>query len=252
MAGISVSLDGANIQLSFQKDDQATAVVMDARAARALVRAVGQLLTAIDDTDEPDMADEMGDEEVAMLDVTSSAIEIGTDDEGQAEEWPAVPFVQLGLTAGQVEQIAEEEDEQQARLTTSRLLLDATVLSADRESAALFGRPTLPADEPFGQVFKRTVQEGETPDWLTSLAEQVTRAAQWTYPAVHWSLMRSANEYDHTWYSPVLTHVRRSPSKAMEFDIYFQRFAGPPGARSISLSLPDSAVQETDASGVSG
>ena len=77
MAGISVSLDGANIQLSFQKDDQATAVVMDARAARALVRAVGQLLTAIDDTDEPDMADEMGDEEVAMLDVTSSAIEIG-------------------------------------------------------------------------------------------------------------------------------------------------------------------------------
>ena len=55
MAGISVSLDGANIQLSFQKDDQATAVVMDARAARALVRAVGQLLTAIDDTDEPDV-----------------------------------------------------------------------------------------------------------------------------------------------------------------------------------------------------
>ena len=81
MAGISVSLDGANIQLSFQKDDQATAVVMDARAARALVRAVGQLLTAIDDTDEPDMGEEMGDEEVAMLDVTSSAIEIGTDDD---------------------------------------------------------------------------------------------------------------------------------------------------------------------------
>ena len=49
MAGISVSLEGANIQLSFQKDDQATAVVMDARAARALVRAVGQLLTAIDE-----------------------------------------------------------------------------------------------------------------------------------------------------------------------------------------------------------
>ena len=101
MAGISVSLDGANIQLSFQKDDQATAVVMDARAARALVRAVGQLLTAIDDTDEPDAADEMGDEEVAMLDVTSSAIEIGTDDEGQAVvalQARALPPFQLRLT----------------------------------------------------------------------------------------------------------------------------------------------------------
>ncbi|MGU3544444.1 hypothetical protein [Methylobacterium sp. A52T] len=101
MAGISVSLDGANIQLSFQKDDQATAVVMDARAARALVRAVGQLLTAIDDTDEPDMPDEMGDEEVAMLDVTSSAIEVGTDDEGQAVvalQAGALPPFQLRLT----------------------------------------------------------------------------------------------------------------------------------------------------------
>ncbi|SFS55652.1 hypothetical protein [Methylobacterium sp. yr668] len=101
MAGISVSLDGANIQLSFQKDDQATAVVMDARAARALVRAVGQLLTAIDDTDEPGMADEMGDEEVAMLDVTSSAIEVGTDDEGQAVvalQAGALPPFQLRLT----------------------------------------------------------------------------------------------------------------------------------------------------------
>jgi hypothetical protein len=101
MAGISVSLDGANIQLSFQKDDQATAVVMDARAARALVRAVGQLLTAIDDSDEPDVGAEMGDEEVAMLDVTSSAIEIGTDDEGQAVvalQAGALPPFQLRLT----------------------------------------------------------------------------------------------------------------------------------------------------------
>lgn len=101
MAGISVSLDGANIQLSFQKDDQATAVVMDARAARALVRAVGQLLTAIDDTDEPDLTEGLGDEEVAMLDVTSSAIEIGTDEEGQAVvalQAGARPPFQLRLT----------------------------------------------------------------------------------------------------------------------------------------------------------
>ena len=47
MAGISVSLEGSNIQLAFQKDDQATAVVMDARAARALVRAGGQAVVAL-------------------------------------------------------------------------------------------------------------------------------------------------------------------------------------------------------------
>ena len=101
MAGISVSLEGANIQLSFQKDEQSTAVVMDARAARALVRAVGQLLTAIDETDETELPEDLSQEEIAMLDVTSSAIEVGTDEQGQAvvalQAGPLPPF-QLRLT----------------------------------------------------------------------------------------------------------------------------------------------------------
>ncbi len=111
MAGISVSLDGANIQLSFQKDDQATAVVMDARAARALMRAVGQLLTAIDDPEEADdqeAADTLG-EDIAMLEVTSSAIEVGTDDQGQpviALQAGALPPFQLRLSDEEARHVA--------------------------------------------------------------------------------------------------------------------------------------------------
>ena len=109
MAGISVSLDGANIQLSFQKDDESTAVVMDARAARALVRAVGHLLTAIDDSDEPDLPEGQSDEDVAMLDVTSSAIEVGTDEQGQAVvalQAGALPPFQLRLTDEEARHVA--------------------------------------------------------------------------------------------------------------------------------------------------
>jgi hypothetical protein len=109
MAGISVSLEGANIQLSFQKDDQATAVVMDARAARALVRAVGHLLTAIDEPDEVDPPDDLADEDIAMLEVTSSAIEVGTDEKGQAvvalQAGPLPPF-QLRLTDEEARHVA--------------------------------------------------------------------------------------------------------------------------------------------------
>ncbi|MCC0809300.1 hypothetical protein FPV16_24400 [Methylobacterium sp. W2] len=109
MAGISVSLEGANIQLSFQKDDQATAVVMDARAARALVRAVGHLLTAIDEPDEVDPPDDLNDEDIAMLEVTSSAIEVGTDEKGQAvvalQAGPLPPF-QLRLTDEEARHVA--------------------------------------------------------------------------------------------------------------------------------------------------
>jgi hypothetical protein len=64
--------------------------------------------------------------------------------------------------------------------------------------------------------------------------------------------MRSANENDHTWYCPVLTHVRRSPSKAMQFDIHFQRFAGSAGAQSISIPLPNGDGREPDSGSVSG
>lgn len=79
MAGISVTLDGDNIQLSFQKGGQSTAVVMDPHAARSLVKALGQLLVAIGESTEEV---EEGFEE--MVDVTSPTIDVGTDETGQS------------------------------------------------------------------------------------------------------------------------------------------------------------------------
>jgi hypothetical protein len=89
MAGISVTLEGDNIQLAFQKGDQATAVVMDPQAARSLVKAVGQLLSAIGEG-----SGEVGDDTMEeMVDVTSSSIDVGMDENGQAV---------LSLQAGQL------------------------------------------------------------------------------------------------------------------------------------------------------
>ncbi len=113
MAGISVSLEGSNIQLSFQKDDQATAVVMDASAARALVRAVGQLLTVMHEPDEAE-ADDLGEDEAALLDVTSPAIEVGTDEQGQAVvalQAGGLPPFQLRLTDEEARHVATSLNE---------------------------------------------------------------------------------------------------------------------------------------------
>jgi hypothetical protein len=78
MGGISVTLEGDNIQLSFQKGTQTTAVVMDPGAARSLVRALGQLLSALDEDETAEDADE------EFMDVTSPSIDVGTDERGQA------------------------------------------------------------------------------------------------------------------------------------------------------------------------
>jgi hypothetical protein len=79
MAGISVTLDGNNIQLAFKKGEQSTAVVMDPQAARSLVKAVGQLLVAIGEDNE-EVAEGMEE----MLDVTSPTIDVGMDENGLA------------------------------------------------------------------------------------------------------------------------------------------------------------------------
>jgi hypothetical protein len=87
MAGISVTLEGDNIQLAFQKGEQSTAVVMDPHAARSLVKALSQLLMAIGESTEESSE---GAEE--MVEVTSQTIDVGMDEHGMA-----VVALQAGL-----------------------------------------------------------------------------------------------------------------------------------------------------------
>jgi hypothetical protein len=104
MAGISVTLEGNNIQLAFQKGDQSTAVVMDMQAARSLVKAVDQLLSAIGEARESDTGS-MQD----MLDVTSPGVEVGTDENGQAVlslQAGALPAFMLRLKDDEARHIA--------------------------------------------------------------------------------------------------------------------------------------------------
>jgi hypothetical protein len=105
MAGISVTLEGDNIQLAFEKNEHTTAVVMDPGTAQSLVLALGQLLLKLD-SDEDD--DAFGDEE--FLDVTSPSIDVGTDEHGQAvvalQAGPLPPFV-LRLNDEEARHIAQ-------------------------------------------------------------------------------------------------------------------------------------------------
>lgn len=92
MAGISVTLEGNNIQLAFKKGEQSTAVVMDPQAARSLINAVSQLLFAIGESDE-----EEGEVSEEFMDVTSPTIDVGMDENGLAvvslQAGPLPPFM---------------------------------------------------------------------------------------------------------------------------------------------------------------
>jgi|tagenome__1003787_1003787.scaffolds.fasta_scaffold19631227_1 hypothetical protein len=107
MAGISVTLEGNNIQLAFEKNDHTTAVVMDPGTAQSLVLALGQLLLKLDAEDEEE-GEAFGDDE--FLDVTSPSIDVGTDERGQAvvalQAGPLPPFV-LRLNDEEARHIAQ-------------------------------------------------------------------------------------------------------------------------------------------------
>ena len=121
MGGISVTLEGDNIQLSFQKGQQTTSVLMDAGAARSLVRALGQLLASIED--EEGTAE--GDEE--FMDVTSPSIDVGTDDRGQAV---------VALQAGSLPAFMLRLKDEEARHIANSLL---EILNAPRDVRTSLG-----------------------------------------------------------------------------------------------------------------
>lgn len=92
MAGISVTLEGSNIQLAFEKNDNTTAVVMDPGTAQSLILALGQLLLRIDPEDD---GEAFGEDE--FLDLESPTVDVGTDERGGAvvalQSGPLPPFV---------------------------------------------------------------------------------------------------------------------------------------------------------------
>jgi hypothetical protein len=121
MGGISVTLEGDNIQLSFQKGSQTTAVVMDPGAARSLVRALGQLLSAIEDEEAA------GEEDAEFMDVTSPSIDVGTDERGQAV---------VALQAGALPPFMLRLKDEEARHVANSLL---EILNAPRDVRASQG-----------------------------------------------------------------------------------------------------------------
>ncbi|MFN3685628.1 hypothetical protein [Salinarimonas sp.] len=145
MAGISLSLEGDKIQLSFQKDDQATAIVMDAGAARTLASALTQLLDVMDDDIDTDLENALEegitDEEIAeelarqlaeegdeadtiegeVVDVTSPTIDIGVDQDGHAV---------VALRAGDMPPIMLRLQDDEARHISQSL---SEILSAPRD-----------------------------------------------------------------------------------------------------------------------
>jgi hypothetical protein len=119
MAAISLAVDGDKIQISFQKDDQTTAVVMDAGSARTLAAALTQLVEVMGEVAAEDGEEALEPEEIE--DVTSPTINVGVDEEG-------LPI--LALQAGTREPMLLRLQDDEARHVAESLL---SILDSPRD-----------------------------------------------------------------------------------------------------------------------
>ena len=70
---------------------------------------------------------------------------------------------------------------------------------------------------------------------------QVMKGIQWEWPDLGWELMRSIDNRDSTLYGPVVTRIRRWPSKRMQFDISFNPFGLTEDGRHVKVGILDEA-----------
>jgi hypothetical protein len=158
--------------------------------------------------------------------------------EGEIDEWPPYPFVRLELTSDQVDRVCEEPPDGRLKLT-SEILQDALVTDGDAYAAKLFGMPSIPSAAVFGVLVSAWKERfpDTPPNWVEGLAGQIMEAAQWRFPTLRWELMRSCDTQDGTWYGPAVNVVRRMPSRALQVDIYFDKFAVDDGG-AVEIGLP--------------
>ncbi len=124
---------------------------------------------------------------------------------------------------------------------TIAVLHEAPITDSDSEGARIFGGQIEP-DATFGSLLKGWCDTFEPdPPWQPALAHQVMRGVQWKWPELRWELMRSVDSRDATLYGPVVTRVRRWPSKRMQFDVCFSPFGLTERGDHVRIGIPQDA-----------
>jgi TIR domain len=167
---------------------------------------------------------------------------IPVPDPEKIEDWPAYPFLQIELTPADVARVTSDMTQAERLETTIAVLHEARITDSDSEGARIFGRREIEPDATFGSLLKGWCDTfAPDPPWEPALAQQVMRGVQWAWPDLRWELMRGVDSRDATLYGPVVTRVRRWPSKRMQFDVCFCPFGLIDDGSHVRIGIPQDA-----------
>lgn len=156
-------------------------------------------------------------------------------------EWPAYPFLQLELGFQHIDQIRKLDPKQRNEIIKKECLISAT----DKYCEQLFGVLSFSSDMTFKQLADSWLQKfpHSQSKWIQALCNQVSAGATWNFPTTSWDIMQGFN--DNIWRAPVLTRVRKIPSRqCTQFDIYFFKFDLDAIDNSINIPIPTSTKKK--------
>lgn len=143
---------------------------------------------------------------------------------GEAEGWPAHPFIRLEISSAAAEAVYNATGADQMQTNKNRIRQEAQITHVDAAARQLFGLAGCDGLNLDGLINRwQNARAAASPAWVDALLEQLVKGAQWAWPSLRWTPMQPAprNREPH---APVVAWVKRLPSRAIEFEVFFFPF----------------------------
>lgn len=144
------------------------------------------------------------------------------------EEWPAFPYLRIGLPQVEVDRIANATSDMRLSLAVKVIREHGTIYKNDSRIAQIFGLTSLPEKGRFAQLVE--IWEEKYPDepssWFESCCEQIMTGARREFPVVKNATIRQVDGTQE--YTPVMSRVKYLAfENNSQFDIYFYNLNDP-------------------------
>lgn len=160
-------------------------------------------------------------------------------------EWPSYPFLQLELSFEHIDQFRKLDSRERSRKASEIIKKESVISDSDKYCEQLFGVLSFSANMTFQRLVDSWTEKfpNSQSRWIQALCNQIQSGAMWNFPTTSWDLMQGFN--DTIWRAPVLTRVRKIPSRrCVQFDIYFFKFDVNAASDSINIDIPASTKRK--------
>jgi len=140
------------------------------------------------------------------------------------EEWPAYPFIRLEIDAAVAEAVSQSQNTDAMGPNKKRIEEDAQITCVDVAAQRLFGLAGYNGLTLHELIARwQNALPSASSAWVDALLEQLVKCAQWAFPTLRWTSMPAVSDSSGP-HAPVVARVKRLPSGAIEFGVYFVPF----------------------------